>query len=728
MVTASLQRAAFQENQRPGLAVWLATLLPVLPIVLAMSVEPLVREAEVVTLDGEWRFRDGADDARDPALDDSAWHTFHVPGKWLDGERTKHGWMRRRFDLPDQLADADLFLMVPSLRNAFARVYLNGRLLGEKGVPAAARAVDVSRLDGYSVPKDALRRTDNVLAVDVMPPNPSQGLADRRFFLGPPEIVKTYLDRATTVKAFLEYGALLLSLSGAVLVAYLLSRGSGQTDRALYRSSLLIMCVIAVYLMGKTGVFVGFFLNSAKVDDWIAYCIIGIALATPELVESYYLHRVTWFRKINRAVCALVLLATLPIGVSVVYPVFNRWLFLVIVHALVFAIRDLVRPRTALGPLLASAIAVTAATGAADLLSDLDVVYFPRLFSYGCANLGVIAIVLVLIDFLRLSRRTYSLSLSLTEKNAALGIALERAEEMARVKSEFLANTSHELRTPLNAIINIPQGLLEEIEERNVVRCRACEALFEPLGGEEIGSNAACPTCNKRGSLTLEVRRFAPEDGDALAAHLRSVIGAGRHLLAVVNDILDFSKLEAGRMRLTLEDVGVADVVRRAVETISPVAEAAGVKLEAAPIPESVRVVGDGTRVVQVLINLAGNAIKFSARGGSVDLDARSDGDDVVIRVRDKGIGIAPENHALIFESFRQIEGGHTRKHGGTGLGLAIVKKLVEMHGGSVAVESATGKGSTFTVRLPQRGPDPSTLTPLAPTSTSERPRVTTQV
>jgi signal transduction histidine kinase len=124
---------------------------------------------------------------------------------------------------------------------------------------------------------------------------------------------------------------------------------------------------------------------------------------------------------------------------------------------------------------------------------------------------------------------------------------------------------------------------------------------------------------------------------------------------------------------------------------------------------------------VQVLVNLLGNAVKFSPRGAVVDVEAAREGDVVVLRVVDRGPGIAPEHHALIFEAYRQVDGGHTRKHGGTGLGLSIVKQIVELHGGTVGVVSRPGAGATFVVRLPAALPSSSSPS-LSPASSSPAP------
>jgi two-component system sensor histidine kinase ChiS len=282
---------------------------------------------------------------------------------------------------------------------------------------------------------------------------------------------------------------------------------------------------------------------------------------------------------------------------------------------------------------------------------------------------------------------------------AANARARKDVERLSKLKDEFLANTSHELRTPLNAIINIPHGILGQIEDRTAIVCSSCGAQFEAEDGADV-DNMACPSCNAT-TLTLTSVKSYGDTGDALAAHLRSIIGSGEQLLAVVNDILDFSKLAAGQLTLRREGLDAADVVTRSLAVVAPLASAAKVSL-VSRASVGVTLSADRVRLTQVLVNLVANAVKFSPAGAAVDVEASEAGGDVVFRVIDRGVGIAAEHHALIFESFRQVEAGHTRKHGGTGLGLSIVKQIVELHGGSVRVDSALAKGATFTVRLPR--------------------------
>jgi len=230
--------------------------------------------------------------------------------------------------------------------------------------------------------------------------------------------------------------------------------------------------------------------------------------------------------------------------------------------------------------------------------------------------------------------------------------------EASQHKSQFLANMSHELRTPLNAIIGVSEMLREDAE--------ALKQDTEPLD---------------------------------------RVLGAGRHLLALINDILDLSKIEAGRMDLQVEDFALAPLIDGVVKTIEPLAA----KNENRVVVNCDGAIGslhaDQMRLRQALLNLMSNANKFTEHG-TISVDARhrlENGRDwVTIAVADTGIGMTPEQMAKLFQEFSQADASTTRKYGGTGLGLAISKRFCEMMGGDITVESEPGKGSVFTVRLPR--------------------------
>ncbi len=295
---------------------------------------------------------------------------------------------------------------------------------------------------------------------------------------------------------------------------------------------------------------------------------------------------------------------------------------------------------------------------------------------------------------------------ALRQNMEELAVALEAAKEASRLKSEFLATVSHELRTPLNAIVNIPGSLLKEMSPTLAWLCPRCGERFQPdedrVGrqGQEMRQN--CPDCDA--PMDLDVLPVSV-DIDKHSRFLQMLQTSGRHLLSVVNDILDFSKLEAGKMKLFPEEVRIEQVLQETESTMSQLAYDKDIELVFRLASGPRTIVADTVKLSQMLINLVGNAIKFTPSKGRVEVtvgDVQT-GEETMVEfsVMDTGIGIPADRIGLIFESFRQLDGSHTRQHGGTGLGLSITKKLVELHGGSISVESELGKGSTFSFRLP---------------------------
>jgi len=231
----------------------------------------------------------------------------------------------------------------------------------------------------------------------------------------------------------------------------------------------------------------------------------------------------------------------------------------------------------------------------------------------------------------------------------------ERLALASRAKSEFLANMSHELRTPLNAILGFTEIMLDELYGE------VPPSLREPL--VDIQTN-------------------------------------GRHLLGLINDVLDLSKIEAGRLELGAGEYSVQEIVDVVHASLKSLAFEKGLAFGARVPAEIPPAWGDGRRLTQCLLNLAGNALKFT-RQGRVEIDVRLDDGWLTYRVIDTGIGIPKEEVENIFAEFRQVDTTITKEYGGTGLGLSITKRLVEMHGGRIGVESELGKGSTFFFTVP---------------------------
>ncbi len=237
-------------------------------------------------------------------------------------------------------------------------------------------------------------------------------------------------------------------------------------------------------------------------------------------------------------------------------------------------------------------------------------------------------------------------------------------EAANRHKSEFLANMSHELRTPLNAIIGFSEALIEK--------------MFGDVNDKQM-------------------------------EYLQDIHSSGHHLLSLINDVLDLSKIEAGRMELDLSCFDLGQLLEHSTMLVRERAQRHGLALTLEVSDDLAEWVGDARKIKQAVVNLLSNAVKFTPNGGRVTLRARllnewqgQGGAFALVSVQDTGVGIAPGDQELVFEEFRQAGGDVLRKSEGTGLGLALVKRFVELHGGSVTLQSAPGAGSTFSFVLPQ--------------------------
>ena len=235
-----------------------------------------------------------------------------------------------------------------------------------------------------------------------------------------------------------------------------------------------------------------------------------------------------------------------------------------------------------------------------------------------------------------------------------------RAEEANQTKSKFLANMSHELRTPLNAVI----GFSEIMES----------GMFGALGADKYHE------------------------------YCRDIRQSGQYLLEVINDILDMSKIEAGRLKLDIEDVGLDEVLADAMRVVTTRAQDKNL-IVTSGIAADIHFQADRRALKQIALNLLSNAVKFTEPNGSISVRGRLSRGSVVLAIQDTGIGIARNALQKLGQPFEQVESQLTKTHHGSGLGLAIAKSLVGLHGGDMRIRSILGAGTSVIVRFPVHGP-----------------------
>lgn len=302
-----------------------------------------------------------------------------------------------------------------------------------------------------------------------------------------------------------------------------------------------------------------------------------------------------------------------------------------------------------------------------EILSEMDTEYgkiflYQWIFTGIAASLFIIVVTIVLVTV----SRAETIIAKQHEVNLELTAAAAAAEAQSRDKSMFLASISHELRTPLNAII----GFSEIIKTEG------------------------------RGGLIKQHQDYVDD-----------IHNSGKHLLALINDILDFSKAEAGKLQIEYSDADLLKLIRNCMRMVLPRAEGAQVML-IENLPKTPLVITtDIKKLKQVMLNLLSNAVKFTPAGGEVRVSTWEDvvTKDIVIEVKDSGIGIAPKDISRVMMPFVQVDSALSRRFEGTGLGLPLSKKFIESMGGQFFIESEVNKGTTITVRLPAH-PDPTTI------------------
>ena len=648
-----------------------AALLALLVLCPAFAAEPSPDNAPQQML---WKTRRG-DDPRwaSPAFDDSAWRAVPLPGTWqeqgyagFDGiawfcctvvldEEARHAASRGQLGL----------LLGPSGYGGY-QIYAGGRLLGSHGWPDG---LTFPRPEVFSVPRDAVDRDGRLhLALRARRVG---WISDRRL-TGP-------------VEETIELGSEpALRDRNEVMWDHLLRR-----ELPLFILSILFLAAVPYHLL--------LYWRRREQSGHLWFGLVALCFAANTFASSYWIYEVTDRYDVAVRISDLTGHLAAVFALQFLWTFFSRpiprllrayqlshaavalliglwpdtrlivasqtvrllWLVPLLVLAAALIIREARR-----GDVEARTIAVGGLALIATEAAELSRQILPLAWNGSIAlpPFGFAAVLAAMSASLssrfqrvhdELDQLRLTLEEQVRERTAALELAKEDALSASRAKSEFLANMSHEIRTPMNGVIGMTTLLRQT-----------------PLSSMQRD-------------------------------YLETIRASGEALLALINDILDFSKMESGRVKIERAPFELAAVIQESLEIIAPLAvrQRLALRHDIEPgIPEAL--VGDVARTRQVLVNLLGNAVKFTTEGEvRLSLTARPLDDvrwEACFSVADTGAGIAPEDLSRLFLTFQQIEGSLTRRHGGTGLGLAISKRLTELMGGTIWAESTVGQGSTF--------------------------------
>ncbi|MGK5091875.1 SpoIIE family protein phosphatase [Deltaproteobacteria bacterium TL4] len=609
---------------------------------------------EPFSLAGMWQFTRGDHlENKEVNLDTSDWKLVNTPGPWkkayADKKNFRVGWYRGVIEFAPELINTEAVFLVDTYMAA-THVYLDGEPIFERGnTKTGKRYFSVQPIPirfKITQPRHVLTfRVDTVLMVGV-------------YQL--PFQIRKYQEHDIGLSFFHFWGGEFRQFSAHVILLF-----------GLFFLLVYLKTRYSLYLIAALSGIAVYPFYAAPGDVWITFfppeqllLLHYLGITTAAALHHYFCQffykfypKFTWINGILVGIQACIFIYFLfDFRLDLFQKVRVIWFlhtFFLGMHIWYMLVRGLLQKRAGAGIILFGEI-IQVAAGAQDMLLALGEIESIALMFFG----SLIATICILWYCSNLFANTFLQNRKLLKDvqimNEDLESSNERLRQMDKLKDEFLANTSHELRTPLNGIIGLTESLLDG------------------TGGEV---------------------------NEIQAENMKMIIRSGKRLSSLVNDILDFSKLQKHQLELKLERVDLKSAVDLILAISQPLAAPKGIKL-INNVPESFPLAYvDDNRLQQILQNLIGNGIKFTNKG-QVAVEAKEEGHRLRILIKDTGIGVRKELHQQIFRSFEQGDGSTAREYGGTGLGLTITKQLVELHEGTVEVQSEVGVGSTFSFTI----------------------------
>ncbi|MDH3976683.1 MAG: ATP-binding protein [Deltaproteobacteria bacterium] len=615
----------------------------------------------IVNLDGQWEFywnkllspedfRSGVQFESTGYIDlPQTWDDYNLDGKNLQTD----GYATFRLLLKIKEDDEFKALRVTKVLSAY-NLWVNGKLLATSGTVGVSHVTEKPRLSQI-ICRIEPGSDELELILQISNHNYRNGGLMSSISFGSEEQIHKSQNRERALTIFIL--SALMVMGGYHFVLYMLRR---KDLAPLFFGLYCLFWVVNNLFSSPSGWLIQFILPHTS---WTVFYRIGLMayyLSNPVFIMFLYS---LFPRECSVAVIRIYqfigVIFSLPLFfmsvklMSHAVPVYHLFTFILIFYSIYLLVKAVLRKREGALIILAG-FGIIAVSGANDMLHDSRVIDTGYIIPTGLLIFIIFQSFVLSMRFSRAFSSVEKLSGDLEEKN----ITLARVD---KIKDEFLANTSHELRTPLNGIIGI------------------AESLVAGAGGK------------------------LPEKA---AQNLSLIAGSARRLAGQVNNILDFSRLKNKDVDLVRGPADLHALSDMAIAVLNPLAAGKGLKLNNAVSAYLPFVEGDENRLLQILYNLIGNAIKFTDRG-EVTLSAEVSHQKVSVAISDTGIGIPEEKLDAIFLSYEQVDSSSSRRFGGTGLGLAITKQLVELHGGTISVESKIDKGSTFRFTLPAISNDP---------------------
>ncbi len=610
-------------------------------------------------LNGKWKFiSDDRGEYKITDYDDSDWVMVNVPGQWnnmgLSGFDT--AWYRMKFHLSEEFKNRELFIMVPLIADSH-ELYINGTLIGKIGeIDENGKPIKKSSRPGYYMIPSTILTFDkeNTIALRVADDVGWGGIVTFDFYLGEKKLIENKFYK------FLMWN-ISIGISLLLFGTYYLILWISRTKETSYLYFFYFTFIAGLTLIGSSSL--PYFLFD---NFWFNHYVFHTGLNSLSVLLLLFFHK--FFDYPIGKFTKFIIIIYIPIFTIFlftytgktfmsIYSKFTLGLSLVLlVFAMIYSIYITIRSiqKKAFGAKTIavgeSILLITIITGA---FSYLQIINTERYTIEGFLFFIMSMSFAMSFKFAHVYDETDKLKDKLEEKNKEL-------TQLDKLKDEFMANTSHELRTPLNGIIGISDSLID----------------------------------GATGLLSKET-----------IENLKLISVSGKRLASLVNDILDFSKLKENEIKLFLKDISIKQCVDLAIEFSKHLIQDKKLELRNEIKEDIYYVNADENRLQQIFINLLGNAIKFT-ENGFVIISARIIEEKgtpyIAISITDTGIGIPKDKFEAIFKSFEQVDSSTSREYGGTGIGLTITKKLIELHGGTINVESELEKGSTFTFTLPK--------------------------